>query len=172
MKELEKIISNRYSCRAYDGSRTPSQEQIVRILEAARMAPSACNRQPWRFIVVTDGKTRDAVCRAYPREWFAGAAAYIIACAVPSEAWVRPYDGKNHADIDVAIAVEHICLEATAMGLGSCWVCHFEPATLREGLSLPESLVPVAIIPIGYPASDAVPAKNRKPLEDIVEWRR
>ena len=90
-------------------------------------------------------------------------------CGVPSEAWVRPADGHNHVDVDVSIATEHLCLAATALGLGTCWVCNFNPDVLSSGLGLDRSIVPVAIVPLGHPAEGtAAPAKRRKELGEIL----
>lgn len=170
MMDFEDIVRSRYSCRAYS-SETLSEKQITEVLEDARLAPSACNRQPWRFIVIgkDDADGRKAVHEAYQRDWIATAPAYIVVCGVPSEAWVRPFDGKNHVDIDIAIATEHICLSATAHGLATCWVCHFDLEKLVAGLNLPSELVPMVIVPVGYPAEGTqVPAKQRKNFDEIV----
>ncbi|MCM1068228.1 MAG: nitroreductase family protein [Muribaculaceae bacterium] len=170
MKTFDQTVRERYSCRAYSPE-IPADSLIDAVLEDARLAPSACNRQPWRFIVVgpDDAAGRKAVNEAYVRDWIASAPIYIVVCGCPDEAWVRPFDGKNHLDIDLAIATEHICLSATAHGLGTCWVCHFDPAVLRAGLELDSSLEPMAIIPIGFPAEGTVaPEKKRKSLTDIV----
>ena len=96
-----KVVSERFSCRSYSIDRLPNEEQIAALIEAARLAPSACNRQPWRFVVIRPGDEagRKAVAAAYPREWVETAPYYIVVCAVPTEAWVRPHDGKNHSDI-------------------------------------------------------------------------
>ncbi len=170
MTDFEDIVRGRYSCRAYSAE-VPSEEQIKAVLEDARLAPSACNRQPWRFLVIgpDDSEGRKALLDSYQRDWLAPAQTFIVVCGVPSEAWVRPYDGKSHLDIDVAIATEHICLSATAHGLGTCWVCHFDPEKLVKGLSLPDEFVPMVIVPIGYAAEGSkVPVKQRKSLDEIV----
>lgn len=170
MKSFIDLVSVRYSCRAYADREVPAAE-LDYILEAARLAPSACNRQPWRFVVVEKGDVdgRKAVIDSYNREWIASAPMFIIVCGVPSEGWVRRYDEHSHIDVDTSIATEHICLAAADRGLGTCWVCNFEPAVLRAGLGLDETLVPIAIIPLGYPADDAkVPAKQRKTIDEIV----
>lgn len=170
MNTFEKTVRERFSCRAYSPE-IPADELIDAVLEDARLAPSACNRQPWRFIVISHGDAagRKAVAEAYAREWIASAPTYIVVCGCPDEAWVRPFDGKNHLDIDLAIATEHICLSATAHGLGTCWVCHFDPDVLCRGLDLDSTLVPMAIVPIGFPAQGTVaPEKKRKSLTDIV----
>lgn len=167
---VTQAISARYSCRNYSKEKTPSREQIEELLECARLAPSAVNRQPWRFVVIRhdDEAGRRAVLDSYPREWMATAPCYIVVCGVPAEAWVRSCDGHEHLDIDVAIATEHICLAATALGLGTCWVCNFDPAVLSSGLGLPGDVVPKVIIPTGYPVDNTVPEKKRKSLSEII----
>lgn len=170
---FNELLTQRYSCREYS-DRPVDRRLLGEVLEAARLAPSACNRQPWRFIVVDradDARGRSAVAEAYARPWIATAPAYIIACGVPAEGWVRPFDNHSHIDVDLSIAVEHLCLAAADRGLGTCWVCNFDPAVLSRELPLDPSLVPVAILPIGYPASDKIPAKNRKQPDEIIQWR-
>ena len=106
--------------------------------------------------------------RCYAREWFAQAPLCIVVCADYSEAWVRSSDGKNHADIDAAIAAEHICLAATSVGLGSCWVCNFDVDLCSQILELPQNVCPVVMIPVVYPSVSDVPDKNRKSIDEIV----
>ena len=170
MKLFLDLVAARYSCRAYADREVPAPE-LDYILEAARLAPSACNRQPWRFVIIEKGDVagRKAVIDSYNREWIASAPMFIVVCGVSSEGWVRRCDEHSHIDVDASIATEHICLAAADRGLGTCWVCNFEPDVLRAGLGLDDSLVPVAIIPLGYPADDAkVPAKQRKDINEIV----
>lgn len=163
------VVAYRLSVRDY--TQDPVEEDTIRrILEMARQAPSACNNQPWHFYAVRDEATRH---RLFPNEryqWAANAPVVIVACSVPSQSWVRQYDGKNHADVDVAIAMEHIMLAATAEGLGTCWICSFDPAIVRAALALPEEHVPVAITPLGIPNTTAEP-RPRKGFDEIVSWR-
>lgn len=164
------ILKDRYSCRAYD-SRPVEREKLIEVLDSTRLSPSACNRQPWTFVVVGNEKGRNAVIASYNRDWIRTAPLYIIAFGHHNEAWHRPFDGKDHTDIDIAIAVEHLCLKATEAGLGTCWVCNFDPAVIIEAFDCPEGTEPVAIIPIGYPAKGSeAPKKTRKSLDEIVKW--
>lgn len=163
------VIKARVSVRRYADRPVP-EEALGRILEAARQAPSACNRQPWHFFVVRDAATRQALCRPEKQDWAAAAPVIVVACSKPAAAWVRWADQKNHADIDVAITFEHLVLAATAEGLGSCWICAFDPRHVREVLSLPAELEPVAMTPIGYPDA-AVSPRPRQPLESITTFR-
>jgi nitroreductase len=143
---------------------------VLAVLDTARLAPSACNKQPWLFIVVDTPELREKVIATYGRDWVKDVQTFIIACGIHPEAWHRA-DGKDHTDIDVAIAVEHICLAATSLGLGTCWICNFDAPALSSALNLPDDTEPIAIIPIGYPNPDSkVPAKNRKEIDEIVKW--
>jgi nitroreductase len=164
------LIAQRRSIRRYRPDPIPD-EVLGRILEAARIAPSACNIQPWHFYVVRDAELRGRMFSEASRmPWAAVAPAIVVACSIPARAWVRGYDGKSHADIDVAIAMEHLVLAATAEGLGSCWICAFDPRVVRDALALPAELEPVAITPLGYAVEEAA-ARPRKALEEIVTFR-
>ena len=166
------FFTGRYSCRNYS-DRPVGRDVLEQVLEAARLAPSAVNRQPWTFVVVDNEEGRRAIFEAYGREWIRTAPLFIIAFGHHDAAWHRPFDGKDHTDIDLAIAVEHICLAAAAAGLGTCWVCNFDPAVIRKAFGTDDSTEPVAIIPIGYAASESkVLEKNRKPLDEIVKWNK
>lgn len=88
------------------------------------MAPSAVNRQPWKFVIVRSKEAREKLWRAYDREWFRTAPLYIVCMKNNNECWTRRYDDKKHGDMDVSIATEHLCLAAAERGLGTCWVCN------------------------------------------------
>jgi nitroreductase len=105
----------------------------------------------------------------YQAKWFVEAPVYIIACADVSQSWKRSFDGKEHADIDVAIAVEHICLAAAEQGLGTCWVCNFDAKKCSEVLNLPANIFPVAIIPIGYTTQEVSRNPVRKSADEIIK---
>lgn len=170
MKKFSDLCAERFSVRSYQSTPVP-EEALGYICECVRMAPSAVNRQPWKFIVVRTPELRKQLQTCYGREWFAEAPVYVVACRLAAEEWVRPADHKPHGDIDVAIAVEHLCLAATEQGLGTCWVCNFDVARCKEALGLPEGVEPVAIVPIGYPADNATIVKKRKPAAEIWEER-
>lgn len=168
LTHFTRLCTERYSCRAYDASRPVDDATVLNILECARLAPSACNRQPWTFVVVRDEARRRAIL-AKSRPAFIEAPVLVVCCGHHAEAWHRPSDGKDHTDVDISIATEHICLAAAAAGLGTCWVCSFDTLAARRECNLPDGVEPIAIIPLGYPAKDApVPQKTRKPLDDIV----
>lgn len=163
------LVKERHSTRKFK-SDAVSRELLDAVLEAARLAPSACNLQPWRFMVVDhDGEAMEGVRGAYRKEGFRNAPATIIAVGLHDTAWHRADDNKDHTDVDVSIAVEHICLAAAALGLSTCWVCSFDVDKVRHTLHLSDSEEPVALIPIGYP-DDTVTEKKRKPMAEIVTY--
>ena len=168
MTSFLEIVSARRSVRSYTSQEIES-DKLEYVLNAARLAPSACNIQPWSFIVVKDSETQKKLQDCYSREWFNSAPVYIIACADHSQSWKRKSDGKDHADIDLAIATEHLCLAATELGLGTCWVCNFDVDLCSRLFDLPKHIEPVAIIPIGYPESTELQGNpSRKELPEII----
>jgi len=166
--EVFKIIRKRRSIRLYE-KKPVEKEKLNRILEAVRLAPSADNKQPWRFIVVTDDKVKEKLRAAYDEEWFITAPVIIIGCAVPKEAWVR-MDGQEYWMVDVAIAMQNMILTATELGLGTCWIADFDEEATRKALKLPSNTRVVAMTPLGYPAEEKRPVRNRKPLTEIVHY--
>ncbi|MDE6332150.1 MAG: nitroreductase family protein [Muribaculaceae bacterium] len=168
------LAQDRRSCRNFQ-SEPIDRSLLLAVLDAARLAPSAVNRQPVRYMVLdaqNDPEARDIILKVYNRPWIATAPVYVIAIGLHDTAWHRPCDGKDHTDIDAAIAVEHICLAAAALGLGSCWVCNFDAPELHKLLDLGESEEPIAIVPLGYPADENAPRRGRKSLDEIVQWGR
>jgi nitroreductase len=166
--EFYEVIESRRSVRAY-ASEPVEDEKLDRVLNAARLAPSAANRQPVRFYAIRDTELRSRLLEAYSQQWFVDAPVIICACARPADAWQRG-DGKNYADVDVTIAMDHLILAATAEGLGTCWIGAFKADKLREVLDLPEGLEPVAMTPLGYPAAKPSPT-SRKDIDGLVEIR-
>ena len=160
------LVTNRYSCRNYKNV-VPEQEKLNYVRECARLAPSAVNKQPWTFRIVTNEADRAKVCQCYRRDWIVSAPTIIVASIKHDEEWVRKIDGKHHGDIDIAIAVEHICLAATEQGLATCWVCNFDVERCKKAFGMGENEEPVVLIPLGYPA-DEPKAKMRKPMEEIL----
>lgn len=164
------LVTSRKSIRQYL-TKEVEQEKIDYIMECARLAPSASNNQPWHFLIVKSEEGKELLRQCYPREWFASnpTPVYIVACGNTDQSWKREYDNKDHCDIDIAITFEHICLAATEQGLGTCWICHFDPFKFRELFKLPDYLYPVAITPLGYPAKDEPNNPKRKDIKEIIE---
>ena len=127
---------------------------------------------PWRFIDVQDEKMKAEVCSTYKRDWIKKAPAIIVVCGVHGEAWVRA-DGKDHCDIDVAIAADHMTLAAEELGLGTCWVCNFNSMDLARFLKLPKGMEAAVLLPIGYPAEEPDTGRHtklRKAADEIIFW--
>jgi nitroreductase len=160
------VIKKRCSVRSYKPNPV-EEEKLNRILEAARMAPSAANRQPICFVIIKDEKTKQQLKRVYDEKWFYTAPIIVCVCSIPEKAWIRS-DGRNYADIDAAIAMDHLILAATEEGLATCWVAAFKVSILKSILKLPPGVEPVAMTPIGYPQDIPEPT-YRKPIEDIVK---
>ena len=160
------IIGKRRSIRSYK-KEPVEKKKLNRILEAGRLAPSASNRQPWRFIIVTDEKVKEKLRVAYDEEWFVSAPVIIIGCAVPEEAWMR-MDGQEYWMVDVAIAMQNMILTATELGLGTCWIADFDEKAIQKALNLPSNTRVVAMTPLGHPAEEKHPVRDRRPLAEIV----
>lgn len=159
------LVKQRYSCRSYQ-AKSVEQEKVDYVMECVRFAPSAVNKQPWRFHVISSDSDKEKLRQCYNREWFTTAPMYVIASILHDEEWVRS-DGKRHGDIDIAIAVEHLCLAATEQGLATCWVCNFDADLCRQLFSLAANEEPAVLIPLGY-AADAPKDKVRKTTEEII----
>lgn len=166
------LVKKRFSCRNYLNKEV-EKEKLSKIMEAARLAPSAKNLQPWYFYVVSEDKDLlKKVHKTYHRDWFNNAPAVILACGDKEKAWTRS-DGKNHSDIDVAIAVDHITLAAADLDLSTCWVCNFYIDKVKELFELPENLEPVALIPVAYCAKKPDfknITKNREKIDKIAKF--
>ena len=161
-------IRKRYSCRAYQ-DRKIEREKLDTIFEAARLAPSARNTQDWRFVVVSDEETKRQVAATTNRPAvFEKAGAIIVACS-NSDYVMRC--GQAIAPIDVAIALEHICLQATELGLGTCWIGSFDPAKVAQILNIPDNIAIIELMAVGYPA-DSKPEPKREPIEKIVCYEK
>lgn len=166
--EFLDLAKKRCSIRSYE-DRAIEKDKLDKILEAARIAPTAANRQPVRIIVVDEAdrmKRLKQVVSVYD------APLVLVICADREKAWHRPADGKSTSDIDAAIVTDHMMMEATSLGLGSVWICWFDPTMLADELSLPASLEPVNVLAIGYASEPAKPidryATERIALKDIL----
>ena len=169
--DLYEAIKSRYSVRSYL-NKPVEQEKLDRILDAARLAPSGSNRQPWKFVVVRDAETRKKLVPACSNQEFVGQAPVVIAgvglmpdcimsCGVPGD------------PVDVAIALEHVALAATAEGLGTCWIGSFHQDQIRALLGVPANAKVIEVMTLGYPADHPRP-KTRKPMKELVchdQWQ-
>ena len=169
--EVLEAIKTRRSVRSYASRPIPS-DVFERIRQALRYAPSACNLQPWRFIFVTDVGRRSELAQAASGQlWMADAPVTVVGCALPRDA----YDGMggcgNSAEIDVAIALDHLTLAAVAEGLGTCWIGSFNKKQVEQLLQVPPQVKVVAMTPLGYPKTPdliaPVDESERKPPSEI-----
>lgn len=158
------IIGERYSCRSYL-SKAIEKEKLDQILESARLAPSAKNLQDWRFVVVVDEAVKHKVAQAANDQMFlADAGAIIVGCSNNDEVMRC---GQSIGPIDVAIALEHIALQATELGLATCWIGSFCPEKIRSILSIPSDIAVIELMGIGY-AADKRKEAVRNPIEEII----
>jgi nitroreductase len=167
--DVFEAIKSRYSVRAYKPDAV-SDAELQQVLEAGRQAPTACNRQPFRIVVIHAKGRETELARMYGRPWFLQAPLVLAVIAVPGEAW-RRRDDKPYDEVDATIAMDHMVLAATALGLGTCWIADFDPVAVREVLALPDDVEPLALTPLGYPATAAT-ARGRRPLDELVRYER
>lgn len=163
-----KLSHSRFSVLDYE-QRPVEREKIDRIVEAALSAPTACNFQPQRILVIDGDEARQKLNRVVPNKKTAPLA--FLVCYDREACWKRPADGKESGEIDAAIATTHMMLEATALGLGSIWVMNWEPRKMREEFQLGSRLEPAALLIVGYKAENAVPRAghlSRKSKEEIL----
>jgi len=167
--EFFTLIDQRYSVRAFKPDEVEA-EKLQRVLLAARLAPTAANRQPFQIIVIHTKDRQQELLRIYQRSWFVQAPLVLCICATPEKGWLRR-DGKNYCDVDATIAMDHLILAAADMGLGTCWIAAFDPEAARAILGLPKEIEPVAFTPLGYAADEPKP-KKRLALEQLVRYER
>ena len=170
--EYTDLIRSRESIRNYDPKRPVPKEILERILDAGRLAPSANNCQPWKFLVISSTEVLEKVRACYNRDWFKEAPHVLAVLGLPDQAWKRSYDGYNSIETDLAIAMTHIILAAENEGVGTCWIAAYNPVLLKEALNINDNQLVFGITPLGYPKPEFMKAlnKKRKFLEEIVEY--
>lgn len=162
-------IKGRRSVRAYQ-EREIEEEKLNKVLEAGRLAPSASNRQEWKFIVVKDEQTRRKLGQAANGQGFVGEAPVVIVICATETQHVMPC-GQLSYPIDLAIATDHMTLEAYELGLGTCWIGAFHEAKVKEILSIPDNIRVPILFPLGYPSHKSSP-KPRKNLSEVVSYEK
>lgn len=163
-------IKNRFSVREYL-DKDVSENDLNEILEAARLAPSACNYQPWKFIVVRDKNNKEALYYACKRQSFVREAPVIIVGCRIGTAFPM-FKDSDSGILDVGIALTHMSLQAVKLNLGTCWIGAFYEDKVKEILSIPESATVVALLALGYPKNPVPPPKIRKKLSEIVSYEK
>ena len=163
------LTCKRFSCRKFTDEPV-SETDINKILEAGRIAPTACNNHPVRVLVCNTPEQLENTAACQPR--FArngsifGAPLVLLVCAKTDDAWVRPYDQMNASPIDTSIVCDQMMMQATELGLGTCWVCHFKPKVACERFALPEGIYPYHMLVVGHPA-EAIAAPDAREARTI-----
>ena len=159
------MIQKRHSVRKYKPQKV-EKKKLNKILEAARLAPTAANRQPQRLLILEKEESLNKLAQCSN---IYGAPLAIVVCADLNQAWTRTFDKKQTGDIDASIVTDHMMMAATELGLGSLWICHFQPDLLRKSFHIPEHIEPINILVLGYEGeNNSVPRKHRKELAEIV----
>lgn len=173
--KFDHILEKRISVRSYD-SRPIDKKDIIAICEAARLAPSACNSQTWRFIAVTDRQSIRKICheamrRVIPNRWIEQVPLLIIGCSqldIIANRIGSRVTGIEYYQIDLGIAMEHMVLKATELGLGTCWIGWFNKDKLKKILNIPKKIKVSAMLAIGYTKEEPSKKRPRKPINKIL----
>jgi nitroreductase len=170
MKVLD-VIQKRQSVRKYKEDPIP-EKALMRVLEAARLAPSGKNFQPWKFIIVKDKALKEKLAQASAGQFFmAEAPIIIVGCGFPDNCYAHMGRYMKSWSVDVTIALEHLILQAQEEGLGTCWIGSFEEEEVKAILNIPEDVKVLALTPLGYP--DEIPRfRGRKNLDEIISYDR
>ncbi len=164
------LIRGRESIRDYDPDRPLEKDTLYRILEAGRLAPSAVNYQPWKFVVVSSPEMLKKVRACYPRPWFQDVPHILVVVGDINSSWVRKHDEYNSLETDLTIAMDHMILAAEYEGVATCWIGAYDPDMLQEALSLKANEKVYSITPLCYPKEgfEKKGNKKRKPIEEVV----
>ena len=174
--ELTDVLKARKSVRSYVDKEV-EEAKLMKMLEAARMAPSWANKQCWSYIVVKDKSKIKELAGGFINPWLKQAPVVVVACGNPRDS--GSHDGKDYYLVDVAISMEHLVLAATDLGLGTCWIGSFDEAKVKQLLGVPEDVKVIALTPVGYAGDEGLRGKltkglvgsgKRKPLEEIVHY--
>ena len=173
--KFDQILRRRRSTRSFD-SRPVTEKDVISMVEAARLAPSACNSQTWRFVTVTRREIIRKICHeamrpVIPNKWLEQAPLVFVGCSqldVIANRIGSGVTGIEYYQIDLGIAMEHMVLKATELGLGTCWIGWFDESTLKKILKIPNRIKVSALLAVGYPKDESSRKRKRKPLEKIV----
>jgi len=163
------VLKKRRSIRKYQ--RKPVEKvKITKVLEAARLGPSAANKQPCHFIIVEDPKMKKGLGISYNADEFVKAPLIIVLCIDPEQAWCRDGDNEEYWKVDAAIALQNLILAATDLGLGTCWIAAFKESEAKMTLNVPEHIRIVAMTPVGYSDEEKGVVTDRKPLSQFLHY--
>ncbi len=164
------FCADRYSVRKFKDEHL-SQDTIDKILKAGHLAPTGCNFQPQRILVLNTDESIEKLKGCTKCHFDAPTA--MLVCYNKDESWTRKYDGALSAPVDACIVTTHMMLMAHSIGIGSCWVMHFDPNAMREAFNIPENVEPCALLVMGEPAPDAQPLDMHskfRPIEETVVY--
>ena len=168
--EFDKVITERYSVRKFNGERL-KQSDIDKILSAGHKAPTGCNYQPQRILVLNSKDAIDKLKKCTKCHFNAPTA--MLVCYNKDESWTRPYDGALSSPVDAVIVATHMLLKAQDIGVGCCWVMHFNPTLMIETFNIPKNVIPVALLVMGYPAEESKPLElhfEKKDIDQVVHY--
>ena len=168
--DFEKVITDRYSVRKFQDKHL-EKDMIDKLLHASHIAPTGCNFQPQRILVLNTDESIEKL-KGCTKCHFDAPCAFLI-CYNKDKTWTRSYDGEISAPVDASIVTTHIMLEAQNLGIGTCWVMHFDPYKMRETFNIPENIIPHALLVMGYPHADSKPIQMHteyRPLEEVAVY--
>ena len=166
--EFKKLITDRFSVRKFKKDKL-QRDVIDAILDAGHKAPTCCNYQPQRVLVINSDEAIEKLKTCTKCHFDAPCA--MLVCYNRDESWVRPYDKELSAPVDAVIVATHMMLAAEDEGVGCCWVMHFDPSKMREEFNIPENINPAALLVMGYPSPESKPLNlhyESRPMEDVV----
>ena len=166
------LATDRYSVRKFENKHL-EKEIIDKILSAGHVAPTGCNYQPQRILVINTDESTEKLKKCTKCHFNAPTA--MLICYNKDESWVRKYDGALSAPVDASIVTTHMMLMAHSIGVGSTWVMHFDPFAMREEFNIPQNYEPTALLVMGYPADDAEPLNLHsefRPIEEVVSYEK
>ncbi|MDR0912551.1 MAG: nitroreductase family protein [Methanobrevibacter sp.] len=167
--ELINVIEDRYSVRGFTNQEI-EKEKLDAVLEAGRLAPTGVNFQPFKVYVIDTKENKEELTKIYSQPWFVEAPIVLAVVVDKTKSWTRPWDGKNIADIDGTIVMDHMILRATDLGLGTCYIAAFKKEEAIEFLDLDENEEPVLFTPLGYPNAKRSD-RPRKPIDELVVYK-
>ena len=166
--EFEKLIEQRYSVRNFKPDHLP-QDVVDKIISAGHKAPTGCNYQPQRILVLNTDESVQKLKQCTKCHFDAPCA--MLICHNKDESWTRKYDGALSSPVDAVIVSTHMMLSAHDNGVGCCWVMHFDPFAMKSTFNIPDNVEPVALLVMGYPADESKPLGlhfESRPVEDVV----
>lgn len=166
------LINNRESIRDYNPNTKVNKNTLLKIIDAGRIAPSASNKQPWKFLIISSDEMLNKVRLCYHSDWFKNAPHILVVVGNKSNSWIRKTDNYNSIETDLTISMDYMILAAEALGVGTCWISAFDNEILRKSLQLTKNEIVYSITPLGYPNKgfQKKAVKTRKTLEEVVKF--